>query len=149
VGWPEDRNTTHWLENRGTIPAVEISGLHGQHKIISDGKIIAVAVAVAVAVGGGQDMALDPQIAALRSDPAGSATGARSDRRRQLMVPTLAPASASAVRYLVTVSGAAGSGCGDVVGDPGDQIAVLGGVGCGGKQCRTGAEGLDTEQPMP
>lgn len=25
VGWPEDRNTTHWLENRGTIPAVEIS----------------------------------------------------------------------------------------------------------------------------
>ena len=25
VGWPEDRNTTHWLGNRGTIPAVEIS----------------------------------------------------------------------------------------------------------------------------
>ena len=25
VGWPEDRNTTHWLENRGTMPAVEIS----------------------------------------------------------------------------------------------------------------------------
>lgn len=25
VGWHEDRNTTHWLENRGTIPAVEIS----------------------------------------------------------------------------------------------------------------------------
>jgi len=25
VGWPEDRNTTHWLENRGTITAVEIS----------------------------------------------------------------------------------------------------------------------------
>jgi quercetin dioxygenase-like cupin family protein len=25
VGWPEDRNTFHWLENRGTIPAVEIS----------------------------------------------------------------------------------------------------------------------------
>lgn len=24
-GWPEDRNTMHWLENRGTIPAVEIS----------------------------------------------------------------------------------------------------------------------------
>jgi quercetin dioxygenase-like cupin family protein len=24
-GWPEDRNTTHWLENRGAIPAVEIS----------------------------------------------------------------------------------------------------------------------------
>ena len=24
VGWPEDRNTTHWLENRGTLPAVEI-----------------------------------------------------------------------------------------------------------------------------
>lgn len=25
VGWPEDRNTTHWLENRGTTTAVEIS----------------------------------------------------------------------------------------------------------------------------
>jgi quercetin dioxygenase-like cupin family protein len=25
VGWPEDRNTKHWLENRGTITAVEIS----------------------------------------------------------------------------------------------------------------------------
>jgi quercetin dioxygenase-like cupin family protein len=25
VGWPEDRSTTHWLENRGTIPAIEIS----------------------------------------------------------------------------------------------------------------------------
>jgi quercetin dioxygenase-like cupin family protein len=25
VGWPEDRNTLHWLENRGMIPAVEIS----------------------------------------------------------------------------------------------------------------------------
>jgi len=25
VGWPEDRNTTHWLENRGAIRAVEIS----------------------------------------------------------------------------------------------------------------------------
>jgi quercetin dioxygenase-like cupin family protein len=25
VGWPEDRNTTHWLENRGRIPAIEIS----------------------------------------------------------------------------------------------------------------------------
>jgi quercetin dioxygenase-like cupin family protein len=25
VGWPEDRNTTHWLENKGTLPAVEIS----------------------------------------------------------------------------------------------------------------------------
>ena len=25
VGWPEDRNTLHWLENRGSIPAVEIS----------------------------------------------------------------------------------------------------------------------------
>ncbi len=24
-GWPEDRNTLHWLENRGTTPAVEIS----------------------------------------------------------------------------------------------------------------------------
>jgi hypothetical protein len=25
VGWPEDRNTTHWLDNRGTVAAVEIS----------------------------------------------------------------------------------------------------------------------------
>ncbi len=25
VGWPEDRNTLHWLENRGSIPALEIS----------------------------------------------------------------------------------------------------------------------------
>jgi quercetin dioxygenase-like cupin family protein len=25
VGWPEDSKTLHWLENRGTIPAVEIS----------------------------------------------------------------------------------------------------------------------------
>ena len=25
VGWPEDRNTMHWLENRATTPAVEIS----------------------------------------------------------------------------------------------------------------------------
>ena len=25
VGWPEDRNTIHWLENKGTAPAVEIS----------------------------------------------------------------------------------------------------------------------------
>jgi len=25
VGWPEDRNTVHWLENRGAAPAVEIS----------------------------------------------------------------------------------------------------------------------------
>jgi quercetin dioxygenase-like cupin family protein len=25
VGWPEDRQTVHWLENRGTVPAVEIS----------------------------------------------------------------------------------------------------------------------------
>ena len=25
VGWPEDRNTTHWLENRGSTAAVEIS----------------------------------------------------------------------------------------------------------------------------
>ena len=24
-GWPEDHRTVHWLENRGTIPAVEIS----------------------------------------------------------------------------------------------------------------------------
>ena len=25
LGWPEDRNTLHWLENRGTTRAVEIS----------------------------------------------------------------------------------------------------------------------------
>ena len=25
VGWPEDKNTRHWLENRGITPAVEIS----------------------------------------------------------------------------------------------------------------------------
>ncbi len=25
VGWPEDKNTTHWLENKGNTPAVEIS----------------------------------------------------------------------------------------------------------------------------
>jgi quercetin dioxygenase-like cupin family protein len=25
LGWPEDRNTVHWLENKGTGPAVEIS----------------------------------------------------------------------------------------------------------------------------
>jgi len=25
VGWPENRHTTHWLENRGAIPAVEVS----------------------------------------------------------------------------------------------------------------------------
>ncbi len=25
VGRPEDRSTLHWLENRGTVPAVEIS----------------------------------------------------------------------------------------------------------------------------
>ena len=25
LGWSEDRNTTHWLENRGTVSAVEIS----------------------------------------------------------------------------------------------------------------------------
>ena len=25
VGWSEDKKTLHWLENRGTIPAVEIS----------------------------------------------------------------------------------------------------------------------------
>jgi len=25
LGWPEDRNTVHWLENRGTVPAIEIS----------------------------------------------------------------------------------------------------------------------------
>lgn len=25
LGWPEDRTTRHWLENRGAVPAVEIS----------------------------------------------------------------------------------------------------------------------------
>lgn len=25
VGWPEDHNTVHWLENRGPVTAVEIS----------------------------------------------------------------------------------------------------------------------------
>jgi quercetin dioxygenase-like cupin family protein len=25
LGWPEDRNTTHWLENRGSTTAVEVS----------------------------------------------------------------------------------------------------------------------------
>jgi quercetin dioxygenase-like cupin family protein len=25
LGWPEDRTTVHWLENRGTVPATEIS----------------------------------------------------------------------------------------------------------------------------
>jgi quercetin dioxygenase-like cupin family protein len=25
VGWPEDKDTLHWLENKGTVPAVEIS----------------------------------------------------------------------------------------------------------------------------
>jgi len=25
LGWPEDRTTTHWLENRGSVTAVEIS----------------------------------------------------------------------------------------------------------------------------
>ena len=25
VGWPEDKDTTHWLENRGPTPAVEVS----------------------------------------------------------------------------------------------------------------------------
>ncbi|MBM7472320.1 cupin domain-containing protein [Subtercola frigoramans] len=25
LGWPEDRNTVHWLENRGSLLAVEIS----------------------------------------------------------------------------------------------------------------------------
>lgn len=25
LGWPEDRNTLHWLENRGSVPAMEIS----------------------------------------------------------------------------------------------------------------------------
>jgi quercetin dioxygenase-like cupin family protein len=25
VGWPEDRRTRHWLENRGDVPAIEVS----------------------------------------------------------------------------------------------------------------------------
>ena len=33
LGWPEDENTTHWLENRGTTPAVEISVSSGKSKL--------------------------------------------------------------------------------------------------------------------
>ncbi|MBS1972518.1 MAG: hypothetical protein JSU04_19585 [Bdellovibrionales bacterium] len=25
LGWPEDHNTFHWLENRGRVPAIEVS----------------------------------------------------------------------------------------------------------------------------
>jgi quercetin dioxygenase-like cupin family protein len=25
LGWPEDRNTLHWLENKGPVPPIEIS----------------------------------------------------------------------------------------------------------------------------
>ncbi len=25
VGWPEDHKTLHWLENRGSVPAIEVS----------------------------------------------------------------------------------------------------------------------------
>jgi quercetin dioxygenase-like cupin family protein len=25
LGWPEDKDTTHWLENRGAVSAVEVS----------------------------------------------------------------------------------------------------------------------------
>ena len=25
LGWPEDSETVHWLENRGAVPAVEVS----------------------------------------------------------------------------------------------------------------------------
>jgi len=25
LGWPEDRDTVHWLENRGAVPAIEVS----------------------------------------------------------------------------------------------------------------------------
>lgn len=25
VGWPEDKDTNHWLQNRGSTPAVEVS----------------------------------------------------------------------------------------------------------------------------
>jgi uncharacterized cupin superfamily protein len=25
LGWPEDRHTRHWLENRGEAPALEVS----------------------------------------------------------------------------------------------------------------------------
>ncbi len=32
VGWPEDRDTLHWLENNGAIPAVEISVDIVQHE---------------------------------------------------------------------------------------------------------------------
>jgi quercetin dioxygenase-like cupin family protein len=32
LGWPEDKNTTHWLENKGTTTAVEISvDIFNQH----------------------------------------------------------------------------------------------------------------------
>ena len=32
AGWPEDKSTMHWLENRGATPAVEISvDIVGQH----------------------------------------------------------------------------------------------------------------------
>jgi len=32
LGWPEDKNTTHWLENKGTATAVEISvDIFNQH----------------------------------------------------------------------------------------------------------------------
>lgn len=35
VGWPEDRHTLHWLENRGSIAAVEISvDIVGQRETI-------------------------------------------------------------------------------------------------------------------
>jgi quercetin dioxygenase-like cupin family protein len=46
VGWPEDRNTTHSLENRGTIPAIEISVdifrlelVHNQRHVDNAGKV--------------------------------------------------------------------------------------------------------------
>ena len=38
VGWPEDRNTLHWLENRGTVPAVEISVDVVQARVAASGR---------------------------------------------------------------------------------------------------------------
>jgi quercetin dioxygenase-like cupin family protein len=35
VGWPEDRNTTHWLENSGTIPAGGDLGRYRQASVSS------------------------------------------------------------------------------------------------------------------
>ena len=39
VGWPEDRNTTHWLENRGTIRRGGDLGRYRQERALSDVRI--------------------------------------------------------------------------------------------------------------